>query len=43
MELMEEEQQGKRDLVGTIRRLVELAMPDFRYMNEYGYVRFLLT
>lgn len=30
MELMEE-QQGKRDLVGTIRRLVELAMPDFRH------------
>ena len=28
---MEEEQQGKRDLVGTIRRLVELAMPDFRH------------
>ena len=30
MELMEE-QQGNRDLVGTIRRLVELAMPDFRH------------
>ena len=27
----------------AIIETLELAMPDFRYMNEYGYVRFLLT
>ena len=26
-----DEKQGKRDIVGAIRRLVELAMPDLRH------------